>query len=1384
MRFILLRSYIVSLLTLSVAPTMLAANPGQPTVSLLSQQGQSVTLEVKPAKWNVRTVETARGELTTIDFAGAVWDEVAGQPQIPYAVTVVGAPAGARVQATVLEVERETMDGVLLMPFSPGRRKDGTAMELVFDSKTYNSTASFPANIVAVDPPSQYRDQRIVRVRIAGALFEPAQKRVVRLKRVVVRLDFVGGKTAAQPSFAARSQTEEETYDNLLLNYQQAKSWRVPRPAMNSLRKSSLQQNSTNYRFSIQEEGIYRIDGRTLEANISGLNLSTIDPDQIRLFNNGGREVPRNPDDPRPAGLVENAIIVDDGGDGSFDRDDSIIFYGKGVSGWDYDIQDGGFSHYINHYGFSNLYWLSLNSGDAGKRMASVASLSPVPQITESYAGLAVIEEEKNNRLRSGLNWFGQGFAVDEFSRSHTWSLAMPNAVPAEEAQFKFRFAALNQGSHRFTARMNNNTVGSTTFTGLLGDFSGDFLRIKMTDQAFVLANALVAGDNTLELAYAHSSTFGQAFLDWVEVIYTARLQAIDNALLFTVSPASGSQTYRVNGFTDSSLRLFDVTDFSAVTEITGTSISAGTLVFTDVQQATAPKRYACLSPQQFKSIDSFEIHEFLDLRDPGLDDTDPGELVIITHNDFFSQAERLESYRENSSPTNQLPTRVVRVNDIYDNFSGGLVDPGAIRDFLKFAFETWQIPPMYVVLFGDGSYDYKNSNVNFIPTYQTDELGDANRTVLGELESRTTDSWYTYVTRENDVPGNSVMDMAIGRLNSRTIVDAKNAIDKIIAYETQSARGIWRNTVTVVGDDELVGGGRPSAQDAGLHIPQAERLSENSVPPRFNVQKIFLSEFPKVVSAAVGGFTKPAAKEALLRQMNQGSLIVNYVGHGNSSLWAHERIFEKADNDLVQNQGKLIFFVAATCDWALFDDPIAQSQAEELLLVEDRGAIAMVSSTRLVFSSTNFGFNTRYYNNLFKEAGRTMRIGDAFIQARIQNNNRTNDEKYHIYGDPTLRLAVPQMEAVITSMTPDSVIALSTVEIVGEIQQDSSLVSDFNGTAFVNTFDSRKFVEHQPEAGGVQRYFLPGNSIYRGTVPVQNGKFKARFIVPKDISYGGRQARVSTYFWNDEVDGAGFRDDINVSSSTSNLVDGQGPEVKIFFREHENFNTGDIVEENVTLVVELADTVSGINIAGEIGHRLTLNIDPNDETCLSQLQRSQGTDIIDLTDLFQFDEGDHVRGRIEFPMNFPEEVDIAGRTISCLSFDGEQRHTLVVKAWDNSNNSSTASAEVLVVHEQGLVLREVMNYPNPFRDRTTFTFFSSQDSEVEIRIYTVAGQLIQTVEYPAARNGFNMVDWDGRDAQGDAPANGVYLYKLIAKAQGANGVSQKEIVGRLAIIR
>ncbi|MGH7602248.1 MAG: FlgD immunoglobulin-like domain containing protein, partial [bacterium] len=179
----------------------------------------------------------------------------------------------------------------------------------------------------------------------------------------------------------------------------------------------------------------------------------------------------------------------------------------------------------------------------------------------------------------------------------------------------------------------------------------------------------------------------------------------------------------------------------------------------------------------------------------------------------------------------------------------------------------------------------------------------------------------------------------------------------------------------------------------------------------------------------------------------------------------------------------------------------------------------------------------------------------------------------------------------------------------------------------------------------------------------------------------------------------------------------------------------------------------------GEIGHKITLALD------------GRSDDKIDVTNLFNYDSGSYTRGAVIYPLG----------TLA------EGRHTVEIKAWDNLNNSSSVLADFVVLPQDRLVLREVMNYPNPFRRQTSFTFDLNLDAEVRVKIFTLSGRLIRTLETDA-RPGFNMLPWDGRDEDGDELANGVYLYKVIATARNNEAIppwaGRAEEISKLVVQR
>ena len=94
------------------------------------------------------------------------------------------------------------------------------------------------------------------------------------------------------------------------------------------------------------------------------------------------------------------------------------------------------------------------------------------------------------------------------------------------------------------------------------------------------------------------------------------------------------------------------------------------------------------------------------------------------------------------------------------------------------------------------------------------------------------------------------------------------------------------------------------------------------------------------------------------------------------------------------------------------------------------------------------------------------------------------------------------------------------------------------------------------------------------------------------------------------------------------------------------------------------------------------------------------------------------------------------------------------------------------------------MNFPNPFTKGTAFTFRHNQAVPVNatVKVYTIAGRLIQTLDKFSATDTFVSIPWDGRDRDGDALANGVYLYKVLVRT--VDGRYSSEVLGKLAIAK
>jgi hypothetical protein len=476
----------------------------------------------------------------------------------------------------------------------------------------------------------------------------------------------------------------------------------------------------------------------------------------------------------------------------------------------------------------------------------------------------------------------------------------------------------------------------------------------------------------------------------------------------------------------------------------------------------------------------------------------------------------------------------------------------------------------------------------------------------------------------------------------------------------------------------------------------------------------------------------KPEAEEDLIQAYNSGSLVINWMGHGNRHQWAHERVFRRTEDiPRLSNKSRLPLVYTASCNIALFFEPLAEAMAEDLLRAEDKGAIAVVSATYLVYPGPNAALNNKVFDLLLYS--NSLTVGEALYIAKLLRQPDSNDRQYILMGDPLTRIGVPELMTEITEISSDTLSALGLLSFEGEVLDREGNPRDFDGAARILVFDSEKEKSHQMPNGQSVDYRLPGGVIFRGNAQVKGGRFSSRFVVPRDISYGGETARISVYIHNQVTDGSGVLDSLVVYGSDTTVVDTTGPSISINLPDQDGLQEGNGVME-----IEISDS-NGINLTRELGHGIAFVMDED-------FQRP-----IDLTDFFEYYQDDHQRGSILYPL--PQ-----------LS-KGE--HTFWIKAWDNFNNSTLKEVKISIFSSGGSRITDVMNYPNPFSDSTYICYnIDGRVKKIQIKIFTLSGKLVKNIEPVSPVAGFSSIIWDGKDQDGDRIANGVYVYKIIAEGE------------------
>ncbi len=1073
-------------------------------------------------------------------------------------------------------------------------------------------------------------------------------------------------------------------------------------------------------KLSVTENGVYRI-------TYDQLKKMGIDPAKAQIYGYGGHLLAEDfsdasriyYDDLPPVAMYRN------------DKDRYILFYANGLQSWVYNSARKMYTRELNHYSNKACYFITESGGQEQLLMQEAPAITAsVTASSRCYTDFILHETDRVNLGNTGRECFGESFVSNS---RQSFSFDLGDYALDTNSQVLIEFVARNSVISTLQAYMNGESLGRTTFSaisasdshqyGYMGNIRTDF---KPQDTKLdIILNYLNGGQTPVA-----------ANLDKITLNVRKPLQGgAQPVLLFrdpTTVAAGACVEYHIAGVSENHIVL-DLSDAQhpAIVPVQrqGDSLSFRALAGELKEYALVNLKASLPSPKDEGKLAAQNLH--------GLGSQD---LVILTHSDFLEEAETLaQAHRDYSN----LRCTVVDAQLVFNEFSSGTPDATAYRRFMKMFYDratSEEDQPKLLLLFGDGVYDnrlitttfsYSGSQSARLLTFQSEES-------LAGTRSYVSDDYFAML---DDTEGanleRDVMDIGVGRFPVRNKAEAQIAINKSINYLKNKDHGPWKNTVCFLADDG----------DNNTHITHADALADlvGGKNPEFIVNKIYVDAYNRENSAS--GEKVPDANRRLDQLLTSGLLMLNYSGHGSTTSWTAEGLLSITDIKEMKNT-RLPLWVTATCDFSRYDDS-ESSGGELVFLNENGGAIAMVTTTRVVYSGPNFNLNKAFINQVFsKENGRRLSLGETLCRTKQSSTlyNDRNKLNFALIGDPALKLSFPEYRIRITAIDsieidpthPRSLKALSHVSMQGEIlDTEGQLAQDFDGIVYPSVFDSEETAHTLGNGGNeVFSYQERNKTLYSGKASVKQGKFHFDFILPKDLSYSNKSGLVNLYAYSDNtnIEAQGLFDGFLLGGSDETAArDSLGPGIRLFLNDT-LFVNGGKCNTKPTLIAILED-VNGLNTSGNsIGHDLMLTID--------------GKDKYNLNSYYESDIDSYACGRLSY--NLPELE--------------EGKHTLTLKAWDMQNNSSEQSLSFTVVKGYRSRIFDLLFHQD--QESAYFEFTHDRPQvwiEATLSVYDLSGRL-QWQEQVSMLNKDNLsekIEWNYVGSNGRPLANGLYICRL-----------------------
>lgn len=1130
------------------------------------------------------------------------------------------------------------------------------------------------------------------------------------LSELRVRVEFDGGGRGAPARLPA------DELAALFLNPEQAALWgEAPR----LLRAGATAWDGTDWlRIPISEEGLYRI--RPADLSAAGLDPAALDPATFKLYGWGGRSVDENPlaASNQSALPPERPLIRELDGQAGFGSGDELLFWSEGVKGF-MTRSDGTLGPWSNPYGERHWLWLLVGGVQPGRSAEPLDADGEgfVPQPLERLRWRSLVAERDQLADNSSKLWFGDPFG--SAGARHVYDFDGP-AASGTELRLDVLYYPDSGGQERLAYSVDGFSAGASA---------------TPTTHVVLVPGSVSAGQQQVAIEKTAGGNTTN-YLRTLQLSYEANPVFLDGVFRGESPSQPGLYAFTVGGMPADGW-LLDVTDPDSVRATRSASVVDRVEALETGGSLGRVRRYWGAGGSGVRNLSGVQRTDFPDLKAAA----GSADLIVIAPDAFLEPAQRLVDHKNSLG---RVTARLAPLAQVMAEFGGTEHDPGAIRNFLldDWAEATEPGAKRYVLLVGNGHYDplgrVSGGWVERVPAWYDDRTPHPNMT----------DDFYAMMETGN------WLDLVVGRLPANTLADVERYVDKAIAYETSADAGFWRNRLLFVADDEHGKNGRVDYFET-THSSDAEDLIRDYVPERYDIERLYLFDYPTVYNPEVRIYQKPTASQRLVDLLNEGVALVSYMGHGNNTTWADERLFEAgAHLGLLRPTGRPALYIAATCSWAELDLPVGLAFPQQLVNLAGGGAIGVLAASRDTGGGSNENFSRDllpvFFDHDVNGTGRRT-LAEA---TRIGKNANYdwNRRKYLYLGDPSLLPGFPQDKGQLTGTTvggqpADTLLSHALAGLEARSWQGDARPSGAvdEGEAQVRVREAPVLRRHDYDPytnsteyhGRYLEYYQPGPLLYAGTVPVEDAEMRASFVVPADVSGDGQAGRVRMYFHDGAGrDGLVYADDVTIAVNPDPPTDETAPALRITFNGP-SWREEDWLAPNSTIMVAIEDS-NGVNLTGEIGHRIEMEID--------------GGSPEDLTGTFRYDLGSYRAGRVEQRLPALE----AGA------------HSVRVRAFDNFNNPGYAEADFRVLGGEDLRLEEIVNYPNPVRESTSFTFRVSglvveDPGGVDVSVYTIKGRRVarERLDLQASGDLLFTEDWRPRNDLGDPLGRGVYFYRI-----------------------